>query len=222
MHAKYEIAYLVKYFVAFIKTQFSKNVKMIRTNTGLNFFLMKQGIHHQTSCVDTLQQNDIVERKHQHLLGVDRALIFQSKLSKPFWAYALSHDVFLINRLPSKLLQNKSPYYIMHQKHSDYSAIKVFGCLVFVASSKHNKSKFDSRSRKCIYIGHKYGVKGDIIFYLQCKQVFIYRDLVFFEHIFPYTSTISNTQPASYLPHKPQSYHKLFFGLPHQYLIHQR
>lgn len=39
IHAKYEIAYLVKYFVAFIKTQFSKNVKIIRTNIGLNLFI---------------------------------------------------------------------------------------------------------------------------------------------------------------------------------------
>lgn len=41
---------------------------------------MQQGFHHKTSYINTSQQNDIVERKNQHLLGVTIVILFQSNL----------------------------------------------------------------------------------------------------------------------------------------------
>jgi len=63
-------------------------------------FYQQNGIIHQTSCVETPQQNAIIERKHQSILAIARSLLFQSKLPLCFWNYAIYHDVFLLNRLP--------------------------------------------------------------------------------------------------------------------------
>ena len=84
-----------------VETQFEKRVKMIRSDNGpefmLNEYYFMKGILHQKSCVATPQQNGRVERRHQHILNLARALMFQSMLPKMYWSYAVLHEVYLLN-----------------------------------------------------------------------------------------------------------------------------
>lgn len=64
----------LKQFVAFVKTQFSADIKVIQSDNGSEFFnstctpfFTSLGITRQSSCVDTPQQNGVAERKHRHL-----------------------------------------------------------------------------------------------------------------------------------------------------------
>ncbi|KAK2359287.1 hypothetical protein QL285_084673 [Trifolium repens] len=197
MKYKSETSNLIKSFVKMIQTQFNITIKCIRFDNGNEFllrdFYAETGILHQTSCVGTPQQNGIVERKHQHILGVTRALLFQSNLPKSFWSHAVSHAIHIINRLPTPFLQNKSPYQILHNTLPDFSILKVFGSLCFASTLKAHRLKLDSRSRKCIYLGSKTGVKGHILFDLHTKELFLSRDVSFFEHLFPYNKISSDT-----------------------------
>jgi hypothetical protein len=120
MKNKHETRTLVKNFVRLVHTQFSCKIKMIRSDNGSEFlmdpFYNEHGIVHQRSCVETPEQNAVVERKHRHIMNVIRALMFQGNLPKSFWCYAATHAVFLINRLPSKVINNKSPFETLHSQ----------------------------------------------------------------------------------------------------------
>jgi len=120
----------------------------------------KFGILHQRSRVETPQQNSVVERKHQHILNMTHSLLFQSSLPKAYWSYAVAHVVYLINRLLSVILNNKSPYELLHKLPPTYLDSKIFGSLGFASSLENNKTKLEPKARKCVFIGYKIEIKG--------------------------------------------------------------
>ncbi|RVW27977.1 Retrovirus-related Pol polyprotein from transposon TNT 1-94 [Vitis vinifera] len=87
----------------------SDNGKEYVSNSFQNY-MSHNGILHQTSCVDTPSQNGVAERKNRHLLETVRALMFQMKVPKQFWADAVSTACFLINRMPTVVLKDTRPF----------------------------------------------------------------------------------------------------------------
>ncbi|KAL0336207.1 UNVERIFIED_CONTAM: Retrovirus-related Pol polyprotein from transposon RE1 [Sesamum radiatum] len=86
-------------------------------------FFSQNGIVHQTTCAYSPQQNGIVERKHKHLLQIARALLFQSALPLKFWTEAILTTTYLVNRLPTSVLQWKTPYEVLYHRLVDYSGV---------------------------------------------------------------------------------------------------
>ncbi|XP_073045833.1 uncharacterized protein [Primulina eburnea] len=181
---------------------FETHVKLIRSDNGTEFKCMldyfdTHDIIFQTSCVGTPQQNGRVERKHQHILNVGRALMFQGNLPFTFWGECVLGAVYLINRTQSGLLQNKTPFEIIFGKAPDFDELKVFGCLAFAHNQKAKGNKFAPRSRKCIFIGYPHGKKGWKLYDIQTCDIFVSRYVKFHENEFPYQTVSTSQVPAS-------------------------
>ncbi|GJS82100.1 ribonuclease H-like domain-containing protein [Tanacetum coccineum] len=99
------------------------------------------------------------------------------------WTKCILTATYLINRLPSSVLNGKSPYEMIYKKYPTLSYLRVFGCLCF-ATIVNNNDKFSSRSEKCVMIG--YFKKGYRLYSLDKHQFIFYRDVNFFENIFPF------------------------------------
>ncbi|KAL4376695.1 hypothetical protein GQ457_02G014510 [Hibiscus cannabinus] len=150
MRFKSDARTLIVDFYNLIETQFSTKIKCFRTDNAKEFdmadFYKMKGIVHQTSCVHTPQQNSIVERKHQHLLMVARALRIQASLPLFFWIDCVLHSVFLINITPTPVLGNKTPYEELFQIKPKFDNLRVFGSLVYASVLPKAATKLHPRA----------------------------------------------------------------------------
>ncbi|KAL6315342.1 hypothetical protein AAG906_000446 [Vitis piasezkii] len=175
---KSEVQKYIPDFFAFVKKQFGKEVKAIRSDNAPELFLSNfyhsLGVIHYRSCVETPQQNSVVERKHQHILNV---------------------ALYLINRTPSPFLNNKTPFEILHDKLPDYSHLRVFGCLCYVSTLKANRTKFSPRAKAAVFLGYPFGFKGYKLLDIETRSISISRNVIFHEEIFPFSKTNPCSSP---------------------------
>jgi transposase InsO family protein len=86
----------------------------LRSDNGIEYvnqefeqFLALRGIQHQTTCVNTPEQNGVAERKNTHLMEVARSNMFTMKIPKFLWGETIKTATYLINRMPLRILSYK-------------------------------------------------------------------------------------------------------------------
>lgn len=100
----------------------------------------------------TPEQNGLAERPNRTLGQMTRCLLHSSGLDDKYWSYALTHAVYLKNRLPHRAIK-KTPYEAFHGEKPDLSHLRCFGSKVFVR--KHNRSrKLHMKGREGYFIGY--------------------------------------------------------------------
>lgn len=188
-------------YIKMVQTQFGRTLKMVRSDHGSEFMnyrfkrmLDSFGILVQNSCVYTPQQNGIVERKHRTLLDSARALMFQAELPDKFWPYSLMTATWMINRLPSRILDWKTPYEVLFGTPPDMSILRPFGCLAYAANVSPRKRKFDSRSHRCAFLGYDITHKGFLLYDLNTHRIFTSRDVKFFPDTYPFSDVVGAAQ----------------------------
>ncbi|KAK9063841.1 hypothetical protein SSX86_017713 [Deinandra increscens subsp. villosa] len=189
-------------FYSEIKTQFNVSVKTLRSDNAKEYLsesfqthFLKNGILHESSCVDTPAQNGVAERKNRHLLEVARALLFQTKMPKTYWADAVSTACFLINRMPSVILNHDIPYSVLFPTKPVFPiAPKIFGSTCFVRDTRPQLSKLDPKSLKCVFVGYCRLQKGYRCYSPTLQKYIVSRDVTFHENV-PFFETVVTPQP---------------------------
>lgn len=113
---KFEVYYMFSSLTSLIKTQFDKTIKYFQCDNGHEFdnesfrkCCDANGLIFRFSCPHTSSQNGKVERKICTINNMIRTLLVHSSMPTSFWHHALQMATYLLNILPHKSLNHKSP-----------------------------------------------------------------------------------------------------------------
>ena len=86
-------------------------------------------------------------------MEVVRSMMFHMKVPKYFWGDALVAACYLINRIPTKVLDDLSPFEVLNQSKPHIEHLRVFGCVCFVLVPGEQRNKLEPKSIKAMFIG---------------------------------------------------------------------
>lgn len=171
-----------------IENQYNTKIKSIRSDNGGEYtsnqfesYLQKEGIKHQKTIPQTPEQNGVSERMNRTLTEAIRTMLSESKLPKSFWAEALSTAVYIRNRCPAAALKNKTPYEVLNDRKPDVKHIRVFGCKAYCHVPNNERSKLDSKSKHCVFLGYGSVTKGYRLYDPEKKNIIFSRNVIFNE-----------------------------------------
>nr|GEU99602.1 zinc finger, CCHC-type [Tanacetum cinerariifolium] len=145
-----------------VENQVGKKLKSFRTDRGGEFtsreftrYCKENGILRQLTSPYSPQQNGIAE--------------------------AIRHAVYVLNRVPTKALEDSTPYEVLKDRKPNMRHLRVFGCKAYAKVTKPHLKKLDDRSRELAYLGTKPGSKAYRLFNHVTKYMVVSRDVKFKE-----------------------------------------
>jgi histone deacetylase 1/2 len=194
---KSEVFEVFHRFQSLVERQFDTKILAMQSDWGgeyekLNSFFQNIGIEHHVSCPHTHQQNGSAERKHRHIVEVGLALLAHASMPLKFWDEAFLTATYLINMLPSKVIDDDTPLERLLHKSPDYASLRIFGCACWPNLRPYNTRKLAFRSKQCVFIGYSNMHKGVKCLDVTSGRVYISRDVVFDETVFPFSKLHPN------------------------------
>ncbi|GKA12293.1 retrotransposon protein, putative, ty1-copia subclass [Tanacetum coccineum] len=186
---KHEVFETFKVFQKEVENQFSKTIKLLRSDRGGEYMSQEfldhlrdyRIIAHRTPPY-TPQHNGVSERRNRTLLDMVRSMMSQTTLPKSFWDYALETAARILNMVPTKKVE-KTPYEVWHGQAPKLSYLKVWGCEALVKRDTLTKpDKLEPRSIKCIFIGYPKETMGYSFYYPPENKVLVARNAEFLEN----------------------------------------
>ncbi|GKA15002.1 zinc finger, CCHC-type containing protein [Tanacetum coccineum] len=171
-----------------IEMEMRMKVRMLRTDRGGEFtsneftrYCKENGIARQLTAPYSPQQNGVVERRNRTVLSTTRSMMKAMKLPLTFWAEAVRHAIYILNRVPTRALEDKTPYEALYNRKPNLENLRIFGCTAYAKVTIPHLKKLDDRSIPMIYLGVEEGSKACRLYDPIAKKKHVSRDVKFME-----------------------------------------
>src|SRR4051812_46371629 len=167
LKTKDEAARAIVKFQAATEVECWHKLRVLRTDRGGEFtsatfyeHCAESGVQRHLTAPYTRQQNDIVERWNQTVLGMARNMLKAKRVPNLFCGEAVLTTVFILNRCFTRSVDGMTPYEAWHGKKPDVRFLRVFGCVGHVKVARPHLQKLDDRSTPMVLIGYETGSKA--------------------------------------------------------------
>jgi histone deacetylase 1/2 len=158
LHGKSEVEDTFLKFKKHVELLLDRKIKGVQSDWGGEYrrfhkYFDSTGITHTISCPHTHQQNGCAERKHSHIVETGLALLAQASMPVKFWDDAFSIATYLINRLPTRVIDNATPLERLLGASKDklLHAKILWLCLLALTSPLQHTKIVVSIQRVCFY-----------------------------------------------------------------------
>jgi len=173
-----------------LETETREKVNFLRTDSrgeyiGGEFqrWLKSKGIHHEFTNPSTPQENSMAERLNRTIFEMMRSMMFDTKLPKSFWTFAVNYSQEILNRLPTRALTKKmTPFEALYKRKPLVVHMQIFGCPVYMYIPNAKQGKLDAKAVSGLFVGLSQNRKAYIVADSQnLLKVYISRDMTFLE-----------------------------------------
>lgn len=114
-----------------------------------------------------------------------------------YWSYAFTAGIYLINRLPSTVINNGVPYEKLFTQPPNYMKLRVFGCMCFPWLRPYAAHKLDRRSLPRVFLGYSLIQSVYLCLDTLSGRIYVFRHVQFVENSFPFATVASPAPPTS-------------------------
>ena len=114
----------------------------------------ESGIKREFSTPYNQQHNGIAEWKNITIMEATRVMLHDQDIPMHIWAEAGRTVVYVQNRTPHRVLENKTLEEVFSSKKPEVSHLGIFGCPVYIHIPKEKRTKLDPSGKKGIFVGY--------------------------------------------------------------------
>ena len=193
---KSDVSSIFPKFKTMVEKFFKTSIRTIYSDGGTEYQSLKplfanSGIQHLISPPYTPQHIASAERRHRHIVETGLTLLHRASLPLSLWSFAFKTAVYLINRLPTPILDHKSPFESLLHTRPNFLPLRIFGCLCYPWLRPYTTHKLDQRSKSCIFLGYSDLHHSYICFEPVAHKFYFSRHVQFVETCFPSIPTHS-------------------------------
>lgn len=125
-----------------------------------NLFCESSGIKQHLTASYTPKQNGVVERRNRTMMEMTRSILKHMSLPNYLWGEAIRHSTYLLNRIATRILKDRTPYEVYRKTKPNIGHLRVFACIGYAKVEAPHLKKLDDRSRRLVHLGTEPGSKA--------------------------------------------------------------